>query len=150
MVPQMRRQIVLRSHAPIPKNRVLGHDAEDVLRGQDADPDKSFEILAGISSLESLTFWETGAITSDGIRLLQRLPRLSELTLEGLHSCNGGRRGGVPRACSRQARTVSLPFPEDGKGKRGVAWLPCLYGELAHYDRVPGCDRGRIGFHLRA
>jgi hypothetical protein len=46
--------------------------------------DRSLEILAAMSSLESLSFWETGAITNDGVRQLQRLPHLSELTLEGL------------------------------------------------------------------
>jgi hypothetical protein len=46
--------------------------------------DRSLEVLSEIASLERLTFWETQGITDAGIRLLKRLPRLRELSLEGL------------------------------------------------------------------
>lgn len=46
--------------------------------------DRSLEILSEMASLERMTFWETAAITDAGVRLLKRLPRLSELSLEGL------------------------------------------------------------------
>jgi len=46
--------------------------------------DRSLEVLSEIESLERLTFWETKGITDAGVRLLKRLPRLRELSLEGL------------------------------------------------------------------
>lgn len=46
--------------------------------------DRSLEILSAMRFLERLTFWETEGITNAGIRLLAKLPRLSELSLEGL------------------------------------------------------------------
>lgn len=46
--------------------------------------DRSLEILAEMSSLEKLMFWETEGLTDEGVRLLKRLPRLRELSLEGL------------------------------------------------------------------
>jgi hypothetical protein len=46
--------------------------------------DDSLHILSGLASLERLTFWETAALTNAGVALLARLPRLQELSLEGL------------------------------------------------------------------
>jgi hypothetical protein len=46
--------------------------------------DRSLEILAKMPSLEKLMFWETEGITDEGVLLLKRLPRLRELSLEGL------------------------------------------------------------------
>ncbi|HUP44186.1 MAG TPA: hypothetical protein VM779_01605 [Thermoanaerobaculia bacterium] len=57
---------------------------ETYYAGKTKITDRSLQILAEMPSLERLTFWETEALTEEGIRLLQRLPRLSELSLEGL------------------------------------------------------------------
>jgi hypothetical protein len=46
--------------------------------------DRSLEILSAMESLERLTFWETEGVTGAGVDLLRRLPRLRELSLEGL------------------------------------------------------------------
>lgn len=46
--------------------------------------DRSLETLSAMESLERLTFWETAGITDAGVRLLKTLPRLRELSLEGL------------------------------------------------------------------
>jgi hypothetical protein len=46
--------------------------------------DRSLEILSGMTSLERLTFWETAEVTDAGVRLLARLPRLREVSLDGL------------------------------------------------------------------
>lgn len=46
--------------------------------------DRSLAVLSEKESLERLTFWEIAGITDAGVRLLQRLPRLREITLEGL------------------------------------------------------------------
>ncbi len=46
--------------------------------------DRSLEVLAGIPSLERLTFWETEGITNEGARLLARLPRLRAVSFEGV------------------------------------------------------------------
>ncbi len=46
--------------------------------------DRSLEVLATMTSLERLTFWETEAVTDVGVRLLAGLPRLRELNVEGL------------------------------------------------------------------
>jgi ankyrin repeat protein len=46
--------------------------------------DESLAVLSGMMSLERLTFWETSGITNAGVALLARLPRLQELSLEGL------------------------------------------------------------------
>ena len=43
-----------------------------------------------MTSLERLTFWETEAITDAGVRQLARLPRLRELSLEGLPNLTAG------------------------------------------------------------
>lgn len=46
--------------------------------------DRSLEILGRMSSLESIMFWHTTGVTNDGVKALAALPRLCELTLEGL------------------------------------------------------------------
>lgn len=46
--------------------------------------DRSLEILAGMTSLEKLEFWQCGGLTNTGIARLASLPRLRELILDGL------------------------------------------------------------------
>jgi hypothetical protein len=46
--------------------------------------DESLAILSTLTGLRRLTFWETAAITNAGVAMLARLPRLEELSLEGL------------------------------------------------------------------
>jgi hypothetical protein len=46
--------------------------------------DRSLEILSNLSTLERLEFWQCAALTDSGIARLARLPRLRELTLDGL------------------------------------------------------------------
>ena len=46
--------------------------------------DRSLEILAGIHALERLEFWQCGGLTNAGIALLASLPRLREISLDGL------------------------------------------------------------------
>jgi ankyrin repeat protein len=45
--------------------------------------DRSLEILGGMTSLESLTFWQCAGLTDAGLALLARLPRLREVHFEG-------------------------------------------------------------------
>jgi hypothetical protein len=45
--------------------------------------DRSLEILARISSLERLEFWEIASITDAGVRALAQLPRLREISIGG-------------------------------------------------------------------
>ncbi|HUE89101.1 MAG TPA: ankyrin repeat domain-containing protein [Vicinamibacterales bacterium] len=52
--------------------------------------DVSLTILSGLTSLERLTFWETAGISNTGVALLARLPRLQELSLEGLPEVTAG------------------------------------------------------------
>jgi hypothetical protein len=46
--------------------------------------DRSLEILGRMLSLEKLTFWQCHGITDAGLAALARLPRLSDINLEGL------------------------------------------------------------------
>ncbi len=46
--------------------------------------DRSLKILAAITSLESLAFWQCPALTDAGIAHLASLPNLREVTLDGL------------------------------------------------------------------
>lgn len=57
---------------------------ETYYAGKTRITDRSLEVLSELESLQRLTFWETAGITDGGVRLLQRLPRLRELSLEGL------------------------------------------------------------------
>ena len=45
--------------------------------------DRSCEILAGMSSLELIEFWECAGITDAGLAALSKLPRLEQLTITG-------------------------------------------------------------------
>ncbi|MDX2152610.1 MAG: hypothetical protein SFV54_17855 [Bryobacteraceae bacterium] len=46
--------------------------------------DRSLEILAGMPTLEQLTFWSCAGVTNAGVQRLAALPRLRELTLESM------------------------------------------------------------------
>ncbi|MBI4421446.1 MAG: hypothetical protein HY560_11535 [Gemmatimonadetes bacterium] len=46
--------------------------------------DRSLEILGQIHSLEKLEFWQTAGVTDAGLPFLARLPRLREISLDGL------------------------------------------------------------------
>jgi hypothetical protein len=46
--------------------------------------DRSLEILSGMASLEHLEFWQCAGLTNAGIAHLARLPKLREISLEGL------------------------------------------------------------------
>ena len=46
--------------------------------------DRSLEILGKLSSLERLEFWECAGLTDAGIAHLAGLPRLREISLDGL------------------------------------------------------------------
>jgi hypothetical protein len=50
--------------------------------------DRSLEILARMSSLERLEFWNCSALTNRGILLLAGLPQLREIVLSGLPGVN--------------------------------------------------------------
>jgi hypothetical protein len=52
--------------------------------GQTRITDGSLLILGHMPSLESVTLWQTAAITNEGVRALAALPRLREISLEGL------------------------------------------------------------------
>ena len=52
--------------------------------------DRSLEILAGISSLEELEFWQCAALSTEGVVHLARLPRLQRLSLDGLSNVGSG------------------------------------------------------------
>ncbi len=57
---------------------------ETYYAGKTKITDESLAILSGLTALQRLTFWETAGVTNAGVALLARLPRLQELTLEGL------------------------------------------------------------------
>ncbi len=57
---------------------------ETYYAGKTQITDESLVILSGLTELQRLTFWETAGITDAGVALLARLPRLQELSLEGL------------------------------------------------------------------
>lgn len=46
--------------------------------------DRSLEILGGMESLEKLEFWACTGVTNAGVAALKALPRLKELSLDGL------------------------------------------------------------------
>jgi hypothetical protein len=46
--------------------------------------DRSLDVLGRLSSLEKITLWQTAGVTNAGVAALSRLPRLRELTLDGL------------------------------------------------------------------
>ena len=46
--------------------------------------DRSLEILGRMTSLEKLEFWQCAGVTNAGVTFLAALPRLRELTLDGL------------------------------------------------------------------
>ena len=46
--------------------------------------DRSLEILSGMTTLEKITLWETAGVTAAGVARLAELPRLRELTLDGM------------------------------------------------------------------
>ena len=46
--------------------------------------DRSLEILAGMTSLEKLSFWECAGLTDAGVARLTGLPRLREISFDGL------------------------------------------------------------------
>jgi hypothetical protein len=48
------------------------------------------EILASMSSLESLAFWQCAALTDAGVVHLTKLPKLREVTLDGLPGVTKG------------------------------------------------------------
>ena len=52
--------------------------------GDTAITDRGLETLATMNSLETLNFWHCTHPTDDGVAALARLPRLRELTLDGL------------------------------------------------------------------
>jgi hypothetical protein len=52
--------------------------------GETQITDRSLEVLAGIASLERVELWGCASITNSGIAQLTRLPRLREITLDGL------------------------------------------------------------------
>jgi hypothetical protein len=64
--------------------QIGGLNLKTYYAGKTKITDRSLAILAEMSSLEKVMFWETEGITDDGVRLLKRLPRLRELSLEGL------------------------------------------------------------------
>ena len=57
---------------------------ETYYAGKTKITDESLAILSGLTALQRLTFWETAGVTNAGVALLARLPRLEELSLEGL------------------------------------------------------------------
>ena len=57
---------------------------ESYYAGKTQITDESLAILSGLTEIQRLTFWETAGITNAGVALLTRLPRLRELSLEGL------------------------------------------------------------------
>jgi len=52
--------------------------------GQTQITDRSLEVLSGMTSLESLEFWNCAGLTNAGAALLAKLPQLREV---GFHSC---------------------------------------------------------------
>jgi hypothetical protein len=57
---------------------------ETYYAGKTQITDESLAILSALTGLQRLTFWETAGITNAGVALLAHLPRLQELSLEGL------------------------------------------------------------------
>jgi hypothetical protein len=57
---------------------------ESYYAGKTKITNESLAILSELTGLRRLTFWETAGVTNAGVALLARLPRLQELTLEGL------------------------------------------------------------------
>jgi hypothetical protein len=64
--------------------------------------DRSLEILAHMESLERLEFWQCARITTAGIAHLATLPRLREITLDGLP--------GVTREPARFSPSVRVTY----------------------------------------
>lgn len=58
--------------------------------GQTKITDRSLEILSGMESLERLEFWSCAGLTNAGIAHLVRLPRLREVSLDGLPNVTRG------------------------------------------------------------
>lgn len=48
--------------------------------------DRSLEVLAGMDSLEDLTFWQCAGVTTEGVSRLAALPRLRRVSLDGLQN----------------------------------------------------------------
>jgi hypothetical protein len=57
---------------------------ESYYAGQTHITDRSLEILSRIHSLERITFWSCAGLTNAGVRLLAALPRLREVSLDGM------------------------------------------------------------------
>jgi hypothetical protein len=57
---------------------------ETYYAGKTQISDESLVMLSSLAGLRRLTFWETAGITNAGVAMLARLPRLEELSLEGL------------------------------------------------------------------
>jgi ankyrin repeat protein len=64
--------------------------------GQTKITDRSLEMLAGMTSIETLEFWNCAGITNAGAALLARLPRLREVSFDG---------------CRRVTAEVTAQFP---------------------------------------
>ena len=66
--------------------------------GQTRITDRSLELLAGMSSLEKMTFWNCARVTDAGVKALARLPKLRELNLESMANVTRDGVAAIPTA----------------------------------------------------